>query len=336
MGKGSKPPANTTSTVTQSSIPEYARPYFENLLNATQSEVGRPYQPYAGPRISGFDPSQTASFGGIRSLNALGNPTTDTAAQGAAGIYNPAMAYGNFQADHTSTNMFPGQDISGYMNPYIENVMNRMQDSTQRNFRESQGQRDTSAERAHAYGGSRQTIADIMARRNLDTQLGDQQANLLNQGYQQAVGQWTSDQGRRLASDQGNQQAGIQGAQVGVQGLNTGLQSAQMLGQLGAQQQQLAMQRLGALQDVGKQGQQLQQSSLDQAYQDFVNQRDYGRNNLSFLSGILHGIPVQPESSVIQYAPSPNALSSALGSGISALALSKSLGSTGTGTGGTA
>lgn len=326
MGKGSKAPTSTTSTVTQSSIPAYAQPYFENLLNATQSEMQQPYVPYQGARIQGFTGDQNASFGGIRSLAQYGNPTTDMAAQGAAGVYNPAMQFGNFQAQQVGTNMFPGQDISGYMNPYVDNVLNRMQDATQRNFLESQGQRDTAANRAGAYGGSRQAIENILARRNLDTQLGDQQANLLNQGYNQATGLWTSDQGRRLQGDMANQQAGISGAQVGLQGLNTGLQSSQLLGQLGQQQQTLAMDRLKALQAVGQQEQQLGQTSLDQAYQDFINQRDYARNNLSFYSGILHGIPVQPESSVIQYQASPNAMSSALGSGISALALSKSLG----------
>jgi hypothetical protein len=137
---------------------------------------------------------------------------------------------------------------------------------------------------------------------------------------------WTSDQGRRLQGDMANQQAGISGAQVGLQGLNTANQSAQLLGQLGGQQQNLAMDRMKALQAAGQQGQQLGQTSLDQAYQDFINQRDYARNNLSFYSGILRGIPVQPESSVIQYQAAPNSISSALGSGISALALSKSLG----------
>lgn len=326
MGKGSKAPSTQTSTVNQSNLPEYARPFFENLLNATQSEMQQPYVPYQGARIQGFTGDQNAAFSGIRSLAQMGNPTTDTAAAGAAGVYNPAMAYGNFQAQQVGTNMFPGQDISGYMNPYVSNVLDRLQSATQRNFLESQGQRDTAAERAGAYGGSRQAIENILARRNLDTQLGDQQANLLNQGYQQATGLWTSDQGRRLQADLANQQAGIQGAQVGLQGLNTGLQSSQLLGQLGGQQQNLAMDRLKALQAAGQQEQQLGQTSLDQAYQDFVNQRDYARNNLSFYSGILRGIPVQAESSVIQYQPAPNSISSALGSGISALALSKTLG----------
>jgi hypothetical protein len=123
-----------------------------------------------------------------------------------------------------------------------------------------------------------------------------------------------------------NQQAGIQGAGIGIQGLQTGLQGQQLLGQLGAQQQGLAMDRLKALQAMGQQQQALGQQGIDTAYQDFINQRDYGRNNLSFMSGILRGLNVQPESNVIQYQQQPNAMSSAIGSGISALGLAKTLG----------
>jgi hypothetical protein len=169
-------------------------------------------------------------------------------------------------------------------------------------------------------------VENALAQRNLNQQLGEQQAQLLNQGFSTASGLWTSDQARALQAGMANQQAGIQGAGIGLQGLSTALQGNQLLGQLGAQQQGLAMDRLNALNQVGQQQQALGQQSLDTGYQDFINQRDYGRNNLSFMSGILHGLNVQPESNVIQYQAQPNQLSSALGSGISALGLARTLG----------
>ena len=422
MGKSSpKPPTETTSNVFQSSLPAYAEPYFHNLLNATQSEMQQPYIPYGGPRVQGFNQDQLDMFGGIRSLNQIGAPTVDTAAQMTANIYNPAMAYNNYQApqvdaaqtgygqmgfqqvsptfsnygqigaQQVGTQGFPGTDMSGYMNPYIGNVVERMQGAAQRNFRESQGQRDTAAQRAGAFGGSRAAIENVLAKRNLDNQLGDQTANLLSQGYQQAVGQFNQDQQRALQaalSNQGasltadqaslqammqsemanqeaanraqqlnqqagltsgqanlqaetqtrlanqealmrarlaNQQAGMQGADIGLRGLNLANQSAQQLGALGGQQQNLALQRLDALRQAGLSQQQLGQTSMDQAYQDFVNQNDYARNNLAFYSGILRGIPVSSQSSTIQYSPSPSSFSSALGAGVNSLAYANAL-----------
>jgi hypothetical protein len=68
---------------------------------------------------------------------------------------------------------------------------------------------------------------------------------------------------------------------------NLGLRGAELMGNLGGQQAQLATQRRGlaaadidAMQKIGLQQQQQKQSSLDLAYQDFINQRDYGDNRL--------------------------------------------------------
>lgn len=61
MGKGSSAPAQPQSqTVTQTNLPEYARPYFENLLERSQAESYREYTPYEGERIAGFTPEQEA------------------------------------------------------------------------------------------------------------------------------------------------------------------------------------------------------------------------------------------------------------------------------------
>jgi hypothetical protein len=54
-GGGGQP---TSQTVTQTNLPEYAKPYFENLLNRTQAQSYQQYQPYGAPRIAGFTPEQ--------------------------------------------------------------------------------------------------------------------------------------------------------------------------------------------------------------------------------------------------------------------------------------
>ena len=50
MGKGSSSPSTTRSEVVQSNLPEYARPYYEDLLGRTTYESTRPYTPYPGPK----------------------------------------------------------------------------------------------------------------------------------------------------------------------------------------------------------------------------------------------------------------------------------------------
>ena len=58
MGKSDPTLSKQEVTTTQSNLPEYARPYFENVTNRAMAESYRPYQPYESPRIAGFTPAQ--------------------------------------------------------------------------------------------------------------------------------------------------------------------------------------------------------------------------------------------------------------------------------------
>jgi hypothetical protein len=70
-GGGSAPaPAPSTQTVTQTSIPEYARPYVERMLGKSEALTDidqNPYQQYGGERIAGFNPNQQAAFANVMS-----------------------------------------------------------------------------------------------------------------------------------------------------------------------------------------------------------------------------------------------------------------------------
>jgi hypothetical protein len=100
------------------------------------------------------------------------------------------------------------------------------------------------------------------------------------------------------------------------------LQSGQAMGALGQQTQQMGMQNIGALEAAGAGQQQQSQRSLDQAYQDFLNQREYDRNNIAFLNASIRGMTVPTSTSTTStgpasvYQPSPLAqFGSALSAG---------------------
>jgi hypothetical protein len=69
--------------------------------------------------------------------------------------------------------------------------------------------------------------------------------------------------------------------------------------------------------------QQQTQRELDLAYQDFLNQRDFERQNINFMSNILRGVPVQPSTVQSTYA-NPNPLAQFGGLGIAGLGLMRS------------
>lgn len=324
--KGGSKPQTSTSTNYTSSLPQYAKPYYERLMSRAEAETNQPYTAYPGQRIQGFTGDQAGAFQGIRNLNLTGNPTVDNAAQmaGASGIQ--AMMAGNYTPLYAQTQQWGPEAAQRYMDPYLSNVLDRLQARTTERYNEQAGARGTAAERANAYGGSRQGIQDFLAQRELNQQLGDTEAQQYSQAYNNAQGVFGSDMSRGLAAQQGNQQADLGAAQLGLAGAQAGTQAASVLGQLGGQQQAMTMERLNALAQVGKQQQDLGQQGLDTANTDFINQRDYERQNLAFMSGIMHGVPVAANSETVNTAPGPNQFSQLAGLGIAGAQLGKMAG----------
>lgn len=109
------------------------------------------------------------------------------------------------------------------------------------------------------------------------------------------------------------------------------MSQGQTLGQLGTQQigaetaaQQAGIRDISTQAQMGQQMQQQEQANLDQAYADFVNQRDFGKNQLGWLGGILHGVPVEANSEVIQ--GGGNQMAQLLGMGLGGYGLYNAIG----------
>ena len=76
MGKGGGGPSQTYSDVTQttSNLPEYAEPYYRDLLARTGYETSVPYEAYQGQRLAYFSPMEQAAMGRIGQLGISGTP----------------------------------------------------------------------------------------------------------------------------------------------------------------------------------------------------------------------------------------------------------------------
>ena len=90
--------------------------------------------------------------------------------------------------------------------------------------------------------------------------------------------------------------------------------------------QKARLEQAAALAGVGETERLRRQAELDLAYQDFVNQRDYERGQLQYLSSILRGVPITPESEVRRLEPPPSPYAPLLSLGLGAAGLSKLLG----------
>lgn len=287
-GGGSQQPTN--QSVSNTSIPEYARPYVERMLGKAEALSNTPYQAYEGERIAGFNPMQQQAFQEAANLGPAQQIGTGTQLAGMAGL-GSLMAGQNYAQQATNP-----AAMQAYMSPYIQGALNPMLDEARRQSNISGLQNQAQAIKAGAFGGSGRYMQEAERQRNL----GTLQNQIYGQGMQNAF--------------QNAQQAQQFGANLGLQGMGQGLQAAQALGQLGQTQfgqQQAAMQ---ARAQAGQQQQALEQQKLQQQYQDFLTQRGYPQQQLSFMSDMVRGLPLSQQTQQ-QYQAPPSILSQAAGLG---------------------
>jgi len=321
-GGGGQP---TQQTVTQTNIPEYARPYFENLMQRGQAESYRPYQPYEGQRIAEFTPGQT---GVQQETMAMQTPGQFGQATGmVSGAGQAATGYGQFGAGLGAMGAGAGQQYQAmatspmaqqaYMSPYMQGVVDIQKQEAIRDAQKAQLGQNLAAARQGTYGGARQLLAQTERERALGQNLANIQATGLQKAYEQAQ------QAQQFGADIGLRglQTGLQGAQVGLQGAQQGAQAGATLADIGQAQQQANLQRLTAQEAVGQQQQARQQSLMDLAYADFLRQRDYPMEQLGYFSNLMRGIPVQLGSTATTYAQPPSLASQIGGLGLGALGL---------------
>lgn len=306
MGKGGQKP--TEQTVVQTNLPEYVQPYFERLLQRTESESKNQYQPYTGQRLqtSGADVTQAQQMGrNIASQGIQGLPQAQAATQAGLGRALQGMGYQN--------QMFDQGVAQQYMTPYMQQVVDVQKQQAILDAQRQNAARAAQAVQAGAFGGSRQAVQSGLAQEALTRQLAEIQASGQQQAYEQAQSQFERDRAARESAER----LGL-GAAESAAG-----QSAQ-LAQLGQMAREGDIQAASLLEKIGRDIQAEKQAGLDIAYEDFVRQRDYPREQLQFYSSILRGVPVQPSTETTKL-QNYNPIQQLLGTGISALGLYKGI-----------
>jgi len=305
-------------TQSQTSIPDYAKPYVENLLGQAQSYTDpsqNPYQQYMGERQAQFAPLQQMSYDNAAMMQGSPQLQDATAMAGSAGLgaLNTGYTYNPFQ---TKSFTSPGMAES-YMSPYMNNVVARQQADAQRQGDIASQMQGAQAARAGAFGGSGDYLMRGQARNNLARQQGDIFAQGQQAAYTQGMGQFNQEQGATQAAANLNAQQGQFGAGLGLQGLQTALTSANALGNLGNTQYQQNMGINQMQNQYGLQQQQQSQNILNNQYQDFLNFQNSPYKQMGFMSDILRGLPLTQQSATMYQTP-PSFGSQLIGAGTAA------------------
>lgn len=339
-GGGAQAPTQTTSTVNQSNLPEYARPYYESLMQRAQAVSNDPYQAYTGPRIADLTQDQNTAISTVRNNVGSYQPFFDQASANfqQAGSFDPTQVQNTYTAqNYTPQNWIDPNVAQQYMSPYMQGVVDIGKREATRDYNIQQQARDAQAVQSGAFGGYRDAIVNAEANRNLNQQLQDLQTKGMQDAYSQGLGAFNSDRQAQFGAAGLNAQNQQQQSQLGMSAANannqTGLANAQLglqVGQaqagLGQATQQGAIADAQALLNTGAVEQAQNQQGLDIAYQDFINQRDYDRNNLNWLSGILRGVPTSANTTTTGYQAPPSMVSQISGLGLGAAGLAKLLG----------
>jgi hypothetical protein len=166
---------------------------------------------------------------------------------------------------------------------------------------------------------------------NLQAQLANQQQGMNAQQMREQSRQFGAGQGMNaaqlkaqygLAGQQAGEQSRQFGAGYGMQGLQTGLQAAGQLGQLGQTQYGQQLSNINLQNQMGAQQQGREQSILNQQIQDYAMAQQYPQQQLAFMSNMLRGLPMQ-STSTNMYQAAPSNMSQLAGLGLAGYGLSR-------------
>ena len=259
------------STTSLKEMPEWAKPYWTSIARRGMRESNQPLEQYGGQRISPFSGAERQAFTGMQNLYSQGDPRELDWAGGQLG-----------QASQTfsSPGEWSQQAYDQYANPYITNVLDVQKDRLSRDYDSAMARSRRDIPSSFAQAGTRGGRASVMGAREAGNisdayfqNVREMEAQGLANAYDSAMGAYQSDRDARMR---------------GAENLTN---AASIAAQLGAERQRMSLQRIAGLQDVGTNQREMNDAALQLAYEDFLESRNYGRENLNWLAGLLQGTP---------------------------------------------
>jgi hypothetical protein len=290
-------------------------------MERAEEQSNVPYEAYGGDRLSPYGETTQAGFQAITDRAQAGTPGAFTTAEGTlSGIAQQGPLA--TQAQFGDARQFTDEGIAqSYMNPYVENVLDKQQQRLQQRFGEQQAERDMARGQRGAFSNTRRGVADSIAQREMNIQQNEMEAQGLAAAYESGANIFSQDraaelQNRRLGTDvfAGNITRQLQADRLGMG-------AAEQLRAQGIAGDELAFNRAKNLAGVGGAYDTQSQQQMDLAYSDFLNQRDFPAQQLNYYSGIMRGVPIAPQQETTRYNAPPSQLSQLLGLGVGGLGL---------------
>jgi hypothetical protein len=276
-------PAGYTGT----SMPQYMHDAVYRLLHSADINAQKTYEPYMGQR---FAPQTTTERGAKTSMQgAINAPVQqgayDRAMEAAQEVMGQSAMGEEAQGLLGIAAINPSRKYGQYMNPYQEKVLDVLERRANKNLTEnilpsirsnfiSQG----------AYNSGKRNEMEARAARDMQESLMNQQAGVLSQGYEKALGQVNIDQQKALQA--ANLLSNTSQSDLWRQGT-----TAKDVMNLASQAQRDKLMQLDVLSQMGAQERALEQQKNDFAFEQHLAAHEFPFQQQARLNEAVRGLP---------------------------------------------
>jgi hypothetical protein len=302
-------------------IEQYMSPYQRMVTDVEKQAAIKASQMQAGQE--GFAAARAGARGGTRSAlieaerqKGLGQQLAGIEARGAQSAFEQAQKAfeadraARLQAGQFGVTSFQAQEAARQRAAELGLTGFQAQEAARQRQQELRFQSQEAGERARQeaarMGLSAQEASDAASRAAQDFMMKAEQANI-ESARQRAL-------------------LGFQGMEADRAEMERRLRAGEALRGIGSMQQEMDLARLQAQLGIGGQRRGLMQQGLDIGYEDFLRQQAYPREQLTFLSNLLQGVPVQPGVTTATFGRVPTPTQQLLGAGLGAAGLYQQLG----------
>jgi len=270
FGAQQQQPAVGGQPIAVSEIPKQLQPYYSDILSKAQAlydkRTEEGFVPYEGPTIAQFTPEQQQTFTGIAGLQ---------------GQVAPKFAEAE-QLTRDAAAGITGAQIQEAMSPYQQAVVDIEKREAQKAFEQNVLPKVRAAQVAKgSFGGTRGTLLEAQSLADQQKMLADIQAK----GSAAAF----ADARKALEAERVRQgQGATQLANIAPQAFKTGLAE------------------LGAQQSVGEIKQAQTQTALDEAYRQFLQEREQPYTDMQKYQAVVTGAPLTTTQFAAPPPPQPS------------------------------
>ena len=280
-----------SSQTTEVKLPEWVNQASQSNYALAKDVANRPYEanPYGGAAgVAGWTDAQNQAMAMLPQVGQYQGQygQASDALSGLLG-YNPNQ----IRAGAVNAGQLAGTDLSPYLNPYTENVINRTTDTMERSGKQAQNQIRSDAAKGSSFGGSRQAIQQGVQQAETTRAIGDYAGKAREAAFTSAQANATADIQRAFEGDKVNlaNWTDVQKQNVANDLAAKGLQrqAANDLVTAATAGQDSAIKTLGQYMSVGSAQQAQQQKVLDAQSGQWQQQRDYPLEQLNILLSSL-------------------------------------------------